>query len=94
VVRFAVDASGLSAFLADLRSAPPAAAISSLTWLLPSVIGLGFRLTGTAALAAAADSGLQLFIPATRSSLQMFILAGQAVTESPGQGDACLVAWL
>jgi hypothetical protein len=34
----AIDATALSAFLADLRPAPPAAAILSLTWLPPRVV--------------------------------------------------------
>jgi hypothetical protein len=41
-----------------------------------------------------AGSGLQLFIPGTGPSLEVFIVAGQTVTEITRTGDAGLVAWL
>ena len=82
MVRFARLIIAALAFLADLGSAPPAAAIQCLTWLLLSVIRRGPRLTDTACLPViGAGSGLQLFIPGTGPSLQVFIVAGQAATE-------------
>jgi hypothetical protein len=65
----------------------------SLTWLLPSVIEPDPGDGGQPCLPVTGScSSLQVFIPATGSSLQVFIVAGQAVTESPRQGDACLLA--